>query len=515
LRFKARVLRDPLLGCELHGRYRIDRKLGQGGMGAVYQAHQLSVRRDVAVKIMRGEGGIDPTLVKRFFQEARAASQLTSRHTIKIIDFGETDDGIYYMAMELLKGQPLDAVLAEGPMDPERAIQIGRHVCLALKEAHGLGIIHRDLKPSNIFLEPSEEEPEIAKVLDFGIAKWQQAGVSQLTTVGSLYGTPSYMSPEQCQALPLDARSDLYALGVILYQLVAGRPPFDAPSSVLLVMAQVEDPPPPLAEVAPTVPSALARLIHRLLAKQPADRPGSAEELLAELDRVREALRARRPPSRPPLSLSLTAPASLSELQVTDRGGSGPAAIPSAALSGGEPAVRRRWPWVLLPALLIAGLGTGLAVWGSQRPSFLPPPPAPLAELFGSALAPAAPTPAAAPTPGSAGTSSAPASATPPPAGPGVAEAPDAAATPAPVGAEGPQPVGSPTVQIRLLSEPLGAFAIVGDVSVLETPARLKLLIADKPVQVRFRKPGYQDEVRTFTPDQDREVRVVLKAEKP
>lgn len=295
---------DPLLGRTVAGRFTILGRIGRGSMGSVYRARQEAMRRDVALKIVRRDRAYDPETKGRFEREARAISSLTSPHTITAFDFGEAEDGSWFLAMEMLEGETVgDRLRRERRIDWVDAVRFARDALKSLAEAHAKGIIHRDLKPDNLFLVKLPEEggqrSELCKVLDFGIAKWQggpqDAPIDQLETqAGTVFGTPRYMSPEQAQGVPLDARSDLYSLGVLLYQMLTGRAPFVDDDAVVVMARHIKDAPTPFAEVAAEagVPVAVERVVFRALAKAPDDRPQSAEQMSAELDAAVEAGRA-------------------------------------------------------------------------------------------------------------------------------------------------------------------------------------------------------------------------------
>jgi serine/threonine-protein kinase len=294
---------DPLLGTTIAGRFTILGRLGRGSMGSVYRARQQAVGRDVALKIVRRDRAYDPETKARFEREARAISSLTSPHTITAFDFGESEDGSWFLAMEMLEGETVgERLRREQRLDWLDATRFARDALKALAEAHSKGIIHRDLKPDNLFLvrlpEPGGRRQEICKVLDFGIAKWQggnETAIDQLETqAGTVFGTPRYMSPEQAQGSALDARSDLYSLGVLLYQMLSGRAPFVDDDAVVVMARHIKDVPLRLSEVAASanIPPALEEAVFRALAKSPDDRPQSAEEMSAELERAVEASHA-------------------------------------------------------------------------------------------------------------------------------------------------------------------------------------------------------------------------------
>jgi len=272
--------------------YTIITKIGQGGWGGVYKAYQHSTKREVALKVLRRDVASDVQARRRFHREAESVSKLFHPHTVTIFDFGETPDGLLFIAMEYLDGRPLDAIIdTEGSVTPLRTVRIARQILLSLAEAHDKGIIHRDIKPQNIMLCPMDEEGDFVKVLDFGVAKLVSDDTT-LTSTGSTFGTPEYMSPEQVQSKDVDHRSDLYALGVLMYEMLTGKPPFTGKSAVTVALSHVRRKPPPLS---PSVscPKPLRRLLKRMLAKNPGDRPESARAAARELERVERELATR------------------------------------------------------------------------------------------------------------------------------------------------------------------------------------------------------------------------------
>lgn len=287
---------DPMIGRVVSGRYEVLSLLGQGGMGAVYKAREANLRRVIALKILLKDFAENETVVRRFHQEALAASRLTHPNTIRVIDFGQDgEDGLLYMAMEFLRGVSLAQELTRGgPMSPRRAVYIMRQMCKSLAEAHKAGIIHRDLKPDNIFLVEIEGERDFVKVLDFGVAKLKdkESGEGTLTQAGMIFGTPKYMSPEQARSASLDPRSDVYALGVILYEMLTGRPPFSGDNPLAVLIAHVNEQPKRFIVANPNVqvPTPLEAVVFRALAKEREDRQASVDALLLELEAVDELL---------------------------------------------------------------------------------------------------------------------------------------------------------------------------------------------------------------------------------
>lgn len=305
---------DPLLGTTIAGRFTILGRLGRGSMGAVYRARQEAMGRDVALKLVRQDRAHDPETKGRFEREARAISALVSPHTVTAFDFGEAEDGSWFLAMEMLEGETVgDRLRRDGRLDWFDALRFTRDALHSLAEAHEKGIIHRDLKPDNLFLSrvPSGGgglAPELCKVLDFGIAKWSRdedaSKIDQLETqAGTVFGTPRYMSPEQAQGSPLDARSDLYSLGVLLYQMLSGRAPFVDDDAVVVMARHIKDPPPRFETMTPEVkvPESIEALLWRVLAKSPADRPATAQQMIAELDAAEVSVRALESGPRPTL----------------------------------------------------------------------------------------------------------------------------------------------------------------------------------------------------------------------
>ncbi len=276
------------------GRYRIERILGEGGFGRVYVATQLSMGREVALKTLHAELLGNRTHVRRFYREAQSASRLGSPHVVRIHDFGiDEASGTPFLVMEYLKGRPLDEVLAGGAvLSPRRAARVAGQVCQSLAEAQDVGIVHRDLKPANIFLLSTSGGREFVKVMDFGIAKVVRGGGDtgeSLTAEGTTVGTPRYMSPEQATAAGVDFRADLYSLGCILYEMLAGRRVFEAEDTVDLLLKHVTVPAPPLPDPLPCgepLPPALAALHSALLAKLRDDRPRSCRLVADVLEAV-------------------------------------------------------------------------------------------------------------------------------------------------------------------------------------------------------------------------------------
>lgn len=276
-----------LIGTVLADRYLVHERLGEGGMGEVYLAEHIRIKRKVAVKLMRAWMVGDPVAVSRFHREAENASQISHPNVAQVYDFGETSDGMIYLAMEFVPGEPLSAILArEGRLNAVRAAEIVRQTADALVAAHGMGILHRDLKPDNIMIARSRAGTDIVKLVDFGIARVMNRGTQQFTSTGMIVGTPDYMSPEQLAGEALDERSDLYALALIAFQLLTGEGAFKGGSSNDALLARLMGAPRTLAEVRPEVawPASLQAAFDTALASEPGKRYADALEFAAELD---------------------------------------------------------------------------------------------------------------------------------------------------------------------------------------------------------------------------------------
>ena len=273
----------PREGDVLDGRFRIDGWLGQGGFGAVYAATQLNLQRKVALKVLRPDLIATDESRARFRREAEMAQRLEHPNTVRLFDFGGADDGMPFMAFELLHGRGLDAIIVqEGPQAEPRVARMASQVLKSLMEAHAKGIVHRDIKPSNIFLCDFPGEPDFAKVLDFGIAKPTQGSVSTVTSDGQVIGSPSYMSPEQVRGDAIDATADLYSLGLVMAEMLTAQLVFGGPSAIQVLMEQASEAPVPLS--AQVASSPLGPVIGRATQKRATDRYRSAEEMLRGLE---------------------------------------------------------------------------------------------------------------------------------------------------------------------------------------------------------------------------------------
>jgi serine/threonine-protein kinase len=314
------------------GEYRVDAKIGEGGFGAVYRATHPLIGKSAAVKVLGRQFSSDPQMVSRFISEARAVNQIRHRNIIDIFSFGALPDGRQYYVMELLDGVPFDRYLRKhGRLSIAQALPILRGIARALDAAHQKGIVHRDLKPENVFLVESDEGPPTAKLLDFGIAKLMREGdetKQHKTRSGMAMGTAYYMSPEQCHGRNVDARTDVYAFGCMVFEVLTGKVPFDGESQMAVLVKHISVPAPRPTEVAPDLSPALDAPVLAMLAKDPAHRPASIGNAL---DALAEAAGAPRAPSSnaravmqasmPPASDALAATVALgASPAVTDSG---------------------------------------------------------------------------------------------------------------------------------------------------------------------------------------------------
>ena len=321
----------------LGGRYRVERELGRGGMAKVFLGTDTVLGRTVAVKVLAPQFADDDGFVQRFRREAQAAASIGHPHIVSVFDTG-SDDGVHFIVMEYVEGRTLAEFLAGGGrILPDRAIDIAMDVCRALEAAHAQGVIHRDIKPGNIMLNPRGE----VKVTDFGIARVTTTADTVAQTAAIL-GTASYLSPEQAQGQPVDGRSDIYSLGCVLFEMVTGRPPFLGDSPVAVASKQVLEQPVPPSKLNPDVTADLDAVILRALAKNPANRYQSAEEMRADLERARRGL----PVDATPLLAAGTT-------QVLDR----PPAHATQVLPPSEPERRTNWVPIVVTLVLIALLG--------------------------------------------------------------------------------------------------------------------------------------------------------------
>ncbi|AUX44148.1 uncharacterized protein SOCE26_056110 [Sorangium cellulosum] len=282
--------KDPRIGTSIGGRYVVEQALGIGGMATVYRAHNKLIGTPCAIKILSREFAQDTTTRERFRREARHAQRLAHPNIIEIFDHGDTDDGLPFLVMELLQGTSLADVVERSRVPLARALPVWVQMARALGRAHDFDVVHRDLKPENVFLMKGDW----VKLLDFGIARCAQD--VRLTNLGEIFGTPQYMAPERSTTIDAGPPADLYSLGVIMFEMITQRLPFDAPDPASWILKHINEQPPHLRELAPEMPEALDRLVFALMAKDPSDRPVDAYRVLAELEEIAAASRIALPP---------------------------------------------------------------------------------------------------------------------------------------------------------------------------------------------------------------------------
>jgi hypothetical protein len=366
---------ESLIGSILSGRYHIERLIGEGGMGAVYQAEHTHMRKRLAVKVLHPEMSRMSEVVARFEREAMAAAHIEHPNVAAATDFGKLEDGSFFLVLEYVEGRSLREAIAEGRLELGRALRITRQIASALARAHALGIVHRDLKPENVMLVAREEDPDFVKVLDFGIAKVPVGALSggskapgqALTQLGMVYGTPEYMAPEQALGQDVDARADLYSLGVIAFEMLTGNRPFEHESKVTLLGMHVTAPIPSLAERAPeaNVPPEVEAIVTRMLQKEATARFADAKELLDAIDTASIALAARGRIAEPFLPSSMAGGPRVSLVDAATSGPRSALAIgpthlaqPATALPslvGASFRLQGVPPWMTPKRLVIAG----------------------------------------------------------------------------------------------------------------------------------------------------------------
>ena len=383
---------DRLVGETLDGRYFIQRKIGEGGMGVVYSARHAVIERPLAIKVLKREVMRDTATIKRFVQEARAASRIGHPNIVDVTDFGTTPDGMTYSVMEYVDGITLArAIRAEAPLPPERSIAIAQQIARALGAAHDKGIVHRDLKPENIFLVTRDDRPNFVKIVDFGIAKvlpveGSDPNAPKLTRAGSVFGTPEYMAPEQAAGRSdIDGRVDIYALGTILYEMTCGHTPHKSNSLVRTIAMQLMDPITPLGKAVPdlAVHPAFERVVMKALAKPRDERYATMGALITALDGVLAELKqpevtlslppmppgadpVPEPPAKPRRARGETRPLHEPEFVST-----GPITVLPQPAYDEPPPPSRRWPIAAITLVLL--LAGGGAIWYAARPSAVGP----------------------------------------------------------------------------------------------------------------------------------------------
>jgi eukaryotic-like serine/threonine-protein kinase len=497
------------------GQYRVTGLIGRGGMGAVYAAEHTLLGKPAAIKVLLPELSQKQDIVMRFFNEARAATAIRHPGIIEIYDFGWTPNGAAFIVMERLEGETLGQRSSRVRLRWPAVLSIARQIAGALAATHAKGIVHRDLKPDNVFLVPDPEVPggERIKLLDFGIAKLADSSLSNMTSTGTLMGTPTYMAPEQCRGVAIDHRVDLYALGCVIYELCCGRPPFVGEGTGDVLAAHIHLPVPPMTAHNPEVPPTVERLVQHLLAKAPADRMPSAEELIRAIDA--ETTDQNFATTGPRRMIPVMTSPSVTTL-------SGAAAMSVPVTPGG----RRRWLIAALSVSLaaITIVTVTLATRRGDDARTLASHPVELAAPSTVPAAPAQPPPASPPTvsPPQANPPSSSARAAPPASEKRVAPAPVEPAAPDPgrgesrasSGPDAPRTVphqpsmagasrepaprsqnGGDTVDVTVDSIPPGAQVVFEGTVLGTTPYHGTLPRGDREVRLELRLAGYADKL--------------------
>ena len=387
---------DQLVGRSIDGRYRIESLIGVGGMGSVYRATRVLIGDEVAIKILHTERVTDPHAAERFRREAQAAARLKHPNAVSIYDFGISSDGLQYLVMELIEGQSLREVMKQqGALSAEVAAEVTAQVCAALDEAHRQHIVHRDVKPDNITLNSTPTGLRV-KVLDFGIAKLRDETASHLTQTGSVMGTPHYMSPEQCLGEELDARADIYSMGIVLYEMLCGRVPFNSPVSTAVVVQHVNQPPPSLRSVNAAISPQVEAVVLHALQKTRDARPPTAGSFARALSAATHQMPLPAPTypgwpqtssPLPPISQVNEETLSHSPAAAAPRANEMPATVylPAAQSSGATPPVRSTVPsgtinlkkgnnrlfmmiGGAIVVVMVLGLVIGMVAWNLARP---------------------------------------------------------------------------------------------------------------------------------------------------
>jgi serine/threonine protein kinase len=466
---------DPRVGRVLGGLYRVEELIGEGGMGKVYAARHVHINKLFAIKVLSHKIASDRQSVERLRQEAVAASSIDHDNIVNVVSFDTTDDGDVFIVMEMLKGSDLSTILEGGPLPTTRTLTIGIQICRALHAAHEAGIVHRDLKPENVFVVQKGGH-DVVKILDFGISKIKTAETEKvrMTRTGQLVGTPLYMSPEQARGeTDIDQRADIYAAGVILYEMVAGVPPFDGGNYFQLLWKHGNEDPMPLDERVPSAPAPLAAVVMKALAKPREARFQTMAELEQALTSVDPRLsipnHVSLAPSAPPISRT---------------------SIPSATPSQPIAAPRPRWPMLAIAAVLVvAAIGIAVAV-GSDEPRAIES----TAGRDPRTMASIAADPAMIETDM---------------VGPAMIE-PERVELP--IGID-PSETTSMVEGIRMsfVSDPPGAVVTLDGREIGRSPIESHAIDGDAPVTVRFALPRYRADEQTVTPADGATVRVTLR----
>ncbi len=475
---------DPLVGTMLDDKYHVDKRLAQGGMGIVYLGTHTLLQRQVAIKILNPYFVGDDALVGRFLREARTAAAVRHDHIVDVMDVGRTPDGLVYIVMEYLDGEDLSSYIARGALPIPAAVDVASQVCEALEVAHAKGVVHRDLKPANIFLVRKPDGRAHVKLLDFGISKMGGEGAHALTGTGEVIGTPLYMSPEQAQSGATRSESDLYSLGVILFEMVTGNVPFTHPERLRVLAMHATELPPSPGALRPDLPPALERVILGLLEKDPADRCPTATALRAALDAIATSgssgeappldwgpTMVGAPPQPEPAGFAFPA------TRVIEPSAAPKIPPPGTPVTGPRKKKEPAWLWPGVAAfcgVLVLSIGGIVLSSGPDEAG-----PSPVVPVRVPAAATSAPSPR----------TSAPATSAP--------------GTTAAAAAED-------EVTVRIVSDPPGATVKDGDVVLGTTPVDLRLERSVAPRNLQITLEGRAPRMRSIVPDRDREIHVEL-----
>ncbi len=451
---------DPYIGATFDGRYKVEGLLGEGGMGVVYRGRHKVIDKPIAIKVLRADLARDAEITERFLREARAASAIGNPHIIDISDFGTLPDGSTYFVMEFLNGVPLSSLVeSKEPVAVTRLVRIAYQIADGLSAAHQRDIVHRDLKPDNVFLVDRGAEKDFAKILDFGIAK-VSSGTAKLTRHGSVFGTPHYMSPEQAAGAPVDHRTDIYSLGVIMYEMACGKLPFDADNFMGILTQHMYQAPVPIRALVPPqdIPPGLEAVIMKCLSKKPEQRYQSMLELMEDLDKVTKGL----------------VPDAVGEMMARSGGFNVPADYFKAAMPVPVPAtppgLRARNPWPLYAGIasVVAAISIVVGIFAYGQYSTASPTPSVSASTL-----PSPTTPVVAPS----------------------LTAPPAAASAVPKPATGKS--------VLVVASPIDAVIFVGDTRLGVSPQQVEVPDG-KSVEVSIRSEGYVEQAITLDGSQDR-----------
>jgi serine/threonine-protein kinase len=521
------------------GNYVIRQLLGEGGMGQVYLAEHPQIGKRVALKVLHAELASNQEITTRFFHEAKAVNDIAHPNIVDILDFGRapTSQGeVVYLVMELLTGCTLTSVIEQGPLDPQRTTRIALEVADALAASHGKGIVHRDLKPDNIMLVTRGRE-ESVKLLDFGIAKVTNTGASTKTRTGMVMGTPTYMSPEQCEGRgAVDHRTDIYALGIVLYEMLTGRVPFTGSGYGEILVKQMTEAPTPLSALRPGIPPHLELLVQKALQKRPEERFASMQEMAMALAQPEQYVEARgglrgflpsspiasAAPSAATVVLSATGTTPPHPTTLSQSAGQMAPVTPSMLTAQPATPVRRsKAPLVAMGAVAAAAIAAVIAIVGLRGGAKDDTSTVAAAEAETAEATPPQATPPTTTTPPATTTPSATTTpqATPPAATPPQAT-PPTATTPQPTTPAAETPVAPPvpaTVKLTIGSKPAGASVYVAGEAKprCETPCDVEAARGDRVETITVKLAGFSDVKRRVRLNADQALDLDLPKKSP